>query len=242
MTAKRIAMWSGPRNISTAMMRAWENRADTFVWDEPLYGPYLHTTGIQHPGQADIIAAQGPDWQPIVARCIDDAPDGSAVFYQKQMTHHLLPSMDWDWVAKLQNCLLIRSPEEVLASYRRTRPDATQEDLGIIRQAEIFNHVAALQGPPLVIDAKDVLLNPRAILTTICQSFEIEFDDAMLSWPAGKRESDGVWGPYWYDSVWTSTGFQAYSPRNVTTPPEYAALIDECMPHYERLYAERVQI
>jgi hypothetical protein len=241
MTSKRIAMWSGPRNISTAMMRAWENRPDTCVWDEPLYGPYLHSTGIAHPGSEAIIADQGRDWRPLVERCVSDAPDGAAVFYQKQMTHHLLPSMDWDWLAALDNCFLIRSPEEVLASYRRTRPDATEDDLGIIRQAEIFDHVTRLQSPPLVIDAKDFLLDPRGMLELVCTVFGLEFDECMLSWPPGKRSSDGVWGPHWYDSVWASTGFERYRPRNVVTPPAYNSLLDTCMPHYERLHALRVR-
>ena len=236
----RVAMWSGPRNISTAMMRAWENRADTTVWDEPLYGPYLHASGIDHPGKEDIIAAQGRDWRPVVEACINSTPDDSAVFYQKQMTHHLLDGMDWNWLAQLHNIFLIRDPEEVLASYRRTRPDATLEDLGIVQQVRIYDHVVAMHGEPMVLESKDVLLDPEGALRAVCAALGINFDNNMLAWPDGKRASDGVWGPYWYDAVWQSTGFAPYRRREVQTPPEYRDIMDTCMAHYERLHQLRL--
>ncbi|MEM7404202.1 MAG: HAD family hydrolase [Pseudomonadota bacterium] len=242
MSIVRIAMWSGPRNISTAMMRAFENRQDCAVWDEPLYGPYLHLTGIPHPGADDIIADQGREWQPVADACVHHAPSGANVFYQKHMTHHLLPTMDWDWLRKLRNCFLIRDPEEVLASYRRTRPDVTEEDLGIVRQAEIYDYVCGFQSSaPPIVDAKDFLQAPEAYLRALCAHFDIEFTDRMLSWPAGRRDSDGVWGPYWYDAVWASTGFEAYRPRDVTTPPEYEALVARSIAHYDRLRARRLR-
>ena len=236
----RIGMWSGPRNISTAMMRAWENRQDCTVWDEPLYGHYLHMSGIDHPGKAEIIADQGSDWRPIVEACITSAPEDAPVFYQKQMTHHLLDAMDWDWLGQLHNIFLIRNPEEVLASYRRVRATATLDDLGIVQQARIYDHVVGMQGEPMVLDAKDVLMNPEGALRTVCAALGINFDPNMLSWPAGKRASDGIWGPYWYDNVWQSTGFEGYRPRNVTTPPEYREIMDVCMAHYERLRGLRL--
>ncbi|HIL33094.1 MAG TPA: HAD family hydrolase, partial [Candidatus Poseidoniales archaeon] len=180
----RIAMWSGPRNISTAMMRAWENRPDTVVVDEPLYAHFLAETGIEHPGRDEVIAAGETDWQLAIAGLL--APVESAIFYQKQMTHHLLPHINRGWMAEVRNCFLIRDPREVLLSYAKKRADVTVDDVGILQQAEIFDHVCELTGEvPPVLDAKDVLTDPRKVLGTLCQRLDIEFCDEMLAWPSG---------------------------------------------------------
>jgi hypothetical protein len=189
----RIAMWSGPRNISTAMMRAWENRDDCVVWDEPLYGYYLDASGVPHPGAAEIIADQGTDANAIIARCIGDVPGGKNIFYQKHMTLHLLPQLDRAWLASLVNCFLIREPEAVIASYAAVRSDATLDDIGFTQQAELFDYVRHLSGEtPLVIDSREFLLDPRAMLEVICARLDIEFIPTMLSWRKGARDSDGV--------------------------------------------------
>ncbi len=234
-------MWSGPRNISTAMMRAWENRSDTVVWDEPLYGPYLHATGLDHPGAEEVMRVQGTDWHPIVARMTGPIPDGKLIFYQKHMTHHLLPSMDRDWLSRLSNCFLIRDPAEVLASYRKRRPNVTLEDLGFPQQLEIFDYVTAQTGRvPPVLDARDVLEDPGGMLGALCERLGVPFTSRMLSWRAGARPSDGVWGRYWYEAVERSTGFEAYRPRRVVTPTELADLVDAARVIYESLHAHRL--
>ena len=212
----RIAMWSGPRNISTALMRAWENRDDCVVWDEPLYGYYLDATGIQHPGAAEVIAAQGTDAQQIIETCSGEIPQGKKIFYQKHMTLHLLPELDRSWLAALDNCFLIREPEAVVASYSVVRDDPTLADIGFVQQAELFEQVRAMSGQiPLVIDSREFLADPEKMLRSICAKLEVEFVPQMLNWPAGSRDSDGVWGKYWYDSVWQSTGFAAYQDETV---------------------------
>jgi hypothetical protein len=240
--ALRIAMWSGPRNISTAMMRAWENRGDTAVWDEPLYAYYLARTGLAHPGASEVIAAGETDWRRVVARCIGDVPGGRAVFFQKHMAHHLLEEMERDWLSQLVNCFLIRDPRDVIASYARVRPQVSVPDVGIVQQAAIFDRVASLTGrTPQVLDSRDVLQHPRAMLRALCESVGVAFSERMLSWPAGPRDSDGVWARHWYASVEASTGFAPYEPRSHRLTPDLAPLAEECMAHYQRLHRVRLR-
>jgi hypothetical protein len=233
----RIAMWSGPRNISTAMMRAFENRSDCEVWDEPLYGYYLSATGIQHPGAAEIIADQGTDWRDITNRCAGEVPAQKAIFYQKQMTLHLLPEIDRQWISSLNNCFLIREPERVVASYRAVRQDLTLDDIGFVQQAELFDYVNETTGEiPLVIDSRKFLLDPEAGLHRLCNRLGLEFESGMLSWPKGARESDGVWARYWYDSVWNSTGFASYQEQPLSLKAGDQLIADQARIYYEHLY------
>jgi hypothetical protein len=241
-TPKRIGMWSGPRNISTAMMRAWENRADCTVWDEPLYGYYLDATGVPHPGADEVISAQGTDAEAIIQRCIGEIPDNKPIFYQKHMTLHLLPELDRSWLSSLLNCFLIREPEAVIASYAAVRSEATLEDIGFIQQAELFDQVSQMSGEtPVVIDSREFLLNPELMLKLICNRLDIDFDPAMLSWPEGVRDSDGVWGRHWYDSVWQSTGFAAYRERDYDLSDKDRLIAEQARPYYERLYQLRLK-
>ncbi len=237
-----IAMWSGPRNISTALMRAWENRDDCVVWDEPLYGYYLDATGIPHPGAVEVIADQGTDAATIVARCCGPIPEGKKIFYQKHMTLHLLPQLDRDWLASLINCFLIREPEAVIASYAAVRSEATLDDIGFVQQAELFEFVRDLTGEvPIVIDSREFLLEPESMLRAICAHLDIEFRPQMLSWPAGQRDSDGVWAKYWYDSVWKSTGFAAYREKSYNLGDKDRKIASQARPYYESLYQYRLQ-
>ena len=237
----RIAMWSGPRNISTAMMRAWGNRDDCTVWDEPLYGHYLFKTGIPHPGANEIIAAQGSDWQSIVERCASDPPEEKRVFYQKHMTLHLLPEIDRQWLSRLNNCFLIREPEAVIASYAAVREGVTLDDIGFVQQAELFDYVTRISGEiPLVIDSKEFLLDPESMLRGICNRLALEFKTSMLSWETGPRDSDGVWGKFWYESVWNSSGFAPYREKPLTLGAREQAIAQQARPYYEHLYRHRL--
>lgn len=240
MTGLRVAMWSGPRNISTAMMRAWENRPDTDVVDEPLYAHYLARTGLDHPARDEVLAAQSRDWREVTARLTAPVPDGR-IFYQKHMTHHITADVELDWLAALRNVFLLRAPEEVALSYGKVREAATAEELGFPQQTRLFDHVLETAGEiPPVIDARDVLEDPRGTLGALCRRLRIPFREEMLRWPAGPRSSDGVWAPHWYASVEKSTGFQPYHPREGTPDDAARALVRECRPHYERLYAHRM--
>lgn len=243
----RIAMWSGPRNISTAMMRAFENRPDTVVWDEPFYAAELAASGRDHPMREEVIAAGPTDPGTIVARLLgpldDTAKPDAAVFYQKHMTHHMLPAFPRDWIDRVVNAFLIREPERVLASYTKAWQDVTLAAIGVPQQREIFERVAdRLGAAPPVVDTADVLRDPEGVLGALCARLGIPFTAAMLSWPAGRRESDGVWAPVWYASVERSTGFGPPDARPLPAlHGELARIADAARPDYERLRQYRLR-
>jgi hypothetical protein len=228
-------MWSGPRNLSTAMMRSFENRADCTVVDEPLYAAYLAATGLDHPGRDDVLAAQPTDWRTVVER-LRSGPVATPLQYQKHMTHHLLPGMDRSALGGLRHAFLVRDPERVLTSYAKVRDEPTLEDLGLPQQVELFETYG---GP--VVDAADVLRDPRGTLGALCGALGTDFDEAMLSWPAGPRDSDGVWAPHWYAGVEASTGFAPYSPGSGDPLPErLRPLLERCRPYYDALAPHRL--
>ncbi len=230
---KRIAMWSGPRNLSTALMRSFGNRSDCFVWDEPFYGAYLHLTGIEHPMRDQILAACENDWRLVRDACLGRERDGKSVFYQKHMTHHMVPGIDREWLGQVSNVFLIRHPARVVASYAAKREDPTLADLGFVQQVELFE-LASQSGDALVVDAEDILRDPRAMLGLLCARLGLEFEEGMLSWPAGARLDDGVWGKHWYGAVERSTGFAA--PKNEYLGNiEMQALVEQAIPYYGRL-------
>ncbi|MCW2850306.1 MAG: family hydrolase [Marmoricola sp.] len=231
----RLAMWSGPRNISTAVMRSWENRPDTVVVDEPFYAQYLTRTGLDHPGRDEVIASQPTDPGEVIRRLTTD--DSAPVHYTKHMTHHLAAGMDLGWVAGFRNVLLIRDPAEVVASYVRSREACEPEDIGLLQQVPLS---AALPTDSPVIDAGDFLRDPEAHLRWLCDWLGIDFTDRMLSWPPGLRDSDGVWAPHWYDAVARSTGFEAWRPREIKLSRHDAAVAETCRPAYDELHARRL--
>jgi len=237
----RVAMWSGPRNISTAIMRAWGNRADTFVIDEPFYAYYLSETGKKHPVADEVIASGETDWQKIVAQLTGPIPNGKRIFFQKQMAHHLLPDVDREWLGGVTNCFLIRDPREVIASYVKKRDDPALKDLGFTQQAEIFDFVRTrLKATPPVLDAKDVLENPRRVLRLLCEAVGVDFSESMLSWPPGLRGTDGSWAGHWYGEVAKTTSFQPYRPSQAKVPVHLEEIYEHCRKPYERLYEYRL--
>lgn len=234
--AIRIAMWSGPRNISTAMMRAFENRPDAAVVDEPFYAVYLQATGADHPMRAEVLASQSTDWRAVAADLTGPVPQGRGVFYQKHMTHHMLPAIGRDWTAHVRNAFLIRAPEDVLLSYTEVRGQATLDDIGVPQQLELFEREADRLGhAPPVVDSYDVLKDPRGVLGALCKAVGIPFSDRMLSWPAGRRASDGVWAPAWYAAVERSTGFAAPRERVADLPDDLKRVAEAARPAYQRL-------
>ncbi len=234
------------------MMRAWGNRADTFVVDEPFYAFYLNATGKKHPGADEVIANGETDWRKIVEQLTGPVPESrqkgpSHVFFQKQMTHHLLPEIDRQWIVDLTNCFLIRDPREVILSYIKKNPEPTLEDLGFVQQQKIFDFVREQTASyrrtgsvPPVIDAHDVLENPRKILELLCAAIGVEFEESMLSWPPGLRKTDGIWAKYWYDEVARSTSFQPYKPREGTVPDRLREIYGQCRECYDCLYQHRL--
>lgn len=238
----RIAMWSGPRNISTALLRSWENRGDTAVCDEPLYAHYLQATGLPHPGRDEVIASQDTDWRRVVAHLTGPIPGGKAIFYQKHMAHHLLPGVGRDWLDAVTNAFLIRDPREMLASLAKTLTSVTLADTGLPQQCELFDRVAARTGrTPPVVDARDVLSEPEPMLRRLCDALGVPFRPAMLAWPLGPRPTDGVWAKYWYAAVEASTGFAPYRPPTQPLPEALGDLYEACRPYYDHLHAHRLR-
>jgi hypothetical protein len=237
----RIAMGSGPRNISTALMRSWGNRSDTFVCDEPFYAHYLVQTKIAHPGGEEVIRHQENDWRKVADWLTGPIPDGKTIFYQKHMAHHLLPNMERGWLDEVTNCFLIREPREMLTSLLHFLPQPTLADTGLPQQVEIFQQVMDRTGrTPPIVDARDVLDHPRRTLGLLCDALHVPFSEAMLSWPPGPRRTDGVWAKYWYAAVEKTTSFQPYRPKNDPVPAQLQELHEQCDELYHRLREHRL--
>jgi hypothetical protein len=235
----RLAMWSGPRNISTALMRAWENRSDSMVVDEPLYAHYLAATGVDHPAREDVIARGETDWRPVVDCLLGPVPDGIGVFYQKHMAHHLTEEIDRSWIARLTNVLLIRDPREVVASYLRSRTTVTADDIGLPQQIRLYDELVTAGRTPPVIDSADFLRRPELYLRALCEENGLAYTRRMLHWRAGPRDTDGLWAPYWYEAVLRSTGFEPYRRREVALDGQPAEVAATCQPMYEHLQTVR---
>jgi hypothetical protein len=231
-----LAMWSGPRNISTAMMYAFGNRADCEAWDEPFYGFALQHKGNNHPMRDAIIASMDTDWDALVQKCL--TPSAKPLLYQKHMTHHMLDGFDRSFISTLTNAFLVRDPARVLASYAQKWADVDLRAIGFIEQAEIFDMVAQKLGhAPPVVDSDDILANPEGVLRKLCAACGIGFDTAMLHWPAGPKPCDGVWAPHWYNAAWASTGFGAPSKQNISLPQQLEKIAEQARPYYDRLKA-----
>jgi len=235
-------MWSGPRNISTAMLRSFGARADTAVIDEPFYAAYLARTGIVHPLRDEVLASQPNDWRDVVSALLGPVPEGKAVFYQKHMTHHMIPQFGREWLGRVRNAFLIRDPAAVLASYVQKRTEVTLADIGIVQQRELFDREADRIGKaPPVVEGVDVLAHPASTLRLLCTALGIDYTDAMLHWPPGRRASDGVWAPAWYDAVEKSTGFDP--PRtamHTALPSDLQRIANAARPYYEAMAAYRL--
>ena len=233
-------MWSGPRNISTAMMRSWGNRSDTEVVDEPFYAFYLNKTQSPHPCFEEVLQSQSDNSEQVVNELTKDICN-SKVQYQKHMTHHMLTGIDLNWVKELQHCFLIRCPAQVVSSYTNSRGVCSVEDIGIKRQFELYQQISHITGQDIpIIDSNDVLKNPEKILKRLCEKLGVAFMPTMLDWPKGSRKSDGVWAKHWYKNVDNSSGFAPYSAKNVQLDDAQLAVVNQVEPFYQQLYAKRI--
>ena len=236
-------MWSGPRNISTALMRSFENRSDTYVTDEPYYAYFLTESGENHPARKEILNNQSSDWNTVSSMLIGEIPKQKKVWYQKHMAHHIFTHSDLSWTKHVTNLFLIRDPKEVIISYQKRFDLVDHMQLGYNQQVQIMNFVAHTTGDfPIVINAKDVLMNPQKILSEICRIMQIDFDERMLYWPAGKRDTDGVWAPHWYSEVEKTTGFQPYSDKNIVLDAKWEDIYYRCMIDYEILNSRSIKV
>jgi hypothetical protein len=238
----RIAMWSGPRNLSTAMMRSFGSRSDTCVSDEPFYGCFLKQGGADHPMRDEVIAAMDCDWDSVMASLSGPAAGGQPVWYQKHMWHHMVGPIGYDHFEGFTHGFLIREPERMIASYLRKREAAEFEDFGLERQAEFFDREADRLGrAPPVIDANDLLSDPEAVLSRLCDALRIPWERSMLSWEPGRRDTDGPWASHWYAAVEASCGFGPPETGAVDLPDDARRLADRCQPYYERLAVHRLR-
>lgn len=237
--ATRICVWSGPRNVSTALMRSFEARGDCAVIDEPLYAAFLRVTGKDHPGREQVMASQPTDPRVVLAQLRVPRDDVAYVF-EKHMAHHWQPGWALDAFGPARHVLLIRDPARVVASYARVRQSPIPEDLGYDRQLELFGRLRGGDPPeelaPLVVDGDALLTDPPRVLRALCGALDLAYTDKMLAWPRGRRATDGVWAPWWYAAVEHSTGFEAARPPGIV-PPELAWVVDAVRPAYERLAA-----
>ena len=232
-----IAAWSGPRNLSTAMMYAFAARGDCAVWDEPFYAAYLERTRLAHPMRDEILAAGVTDPAVVAAGCAAPPPDGLRHLYQKHMSQHMLPGFDRTWFARARHVFLIRHPARVLASYDAKRENPALDDIGFRQQAEIFDAV----DDPVVIDSADIREAPEPMLRTLCRQLGIDFTPAMLSWPAGGHPDDGVWAAHWYGVVHASTGFAGPEGPLPAVPSRLMPVLEDALPHYERLKVHAIE-
>lgn len=235
----RISLWSGPRNVSTALMYSFRQRPDTTVVDEPLYAHYLSRTGVIHPGRDDVLAAQSHDGEAVVRDVIlGEVP--TPVLFVKNMGHHLR-GLDWSFLGRLHNVILTRDPAEVLASFIKQVPDPDLEGTGLPVQVELLEATLAEGRRPLVVDSRLLLTDPRSVLTQLLDAIGLDFDERMLSWPSGPVPEDGVWAPHWYASVHRSTGFGEYRPKDEPVPESVQPVLEQARPLYDRLLAHAIR-
>jgi len=236
-TIRRIAMWSGPRNLSTAMMRSFGARADCAVSDEPFYAAYLAATGLEHPMRQEVQASQPQDAAQVAADMVGPVPGGKSVWYQKHMSHHMIEGFPLDWMDGVTNVFLLRSPERVLASYAQKRESVTLADVGFEGQAMLFDRVAQRTGTtPVVVDSEDVRRDPRGTLSALCAAIDLPFDAGMLSWPQGQHADDGVWAPHWYGAIFKTTEFAPPDPMP-DLPEHLRPIAEAARPFYEQMAA-----
>ncbi len=237
----RLAMWSGPRNISTALMRSFGSRPDCAVTDEPLYAYYLQHTGYDHPGRDEIIAHHEADHHKVIDWLTGPVPDDRPMWYQKHMCHHILPGMDTAWFDTMRHAFLLREPVEMITSLIKVIPQPSVEQTGLPGQLAIFEHATDTMGrTPPVIDSKDVLLDPPGVLRELCNQLDIEWDERMLTWEPGPRETDGVWAKHWYANVEKSTGFGPYASKGEAVPDALRPLLEQCQDLYDRMAAHKI--
>lgn len=235
-------MWSGPRNLSTAMMYAFGARDDCAVLDEPFYAVFLKATGLDHPFRQEVLATMDSDSEKVIARCLGPVPESKKVFYQKHMTQHMVKGVDRSWIRGMTNVFLIRHPARVIASYAVKRENPTLEDIGFVQQYEIFDSLCQNSGTaPPVMDSAEIRKDPAAQLAALCAAIDLPFQPAMLNWPKGGHKSDGIWAPHWYASVWNSTGFAEPEGPLPEVPDALMPVLEAALPIYEKLSACRLQ-
>ena len=237
----KIACWSGPRNISTALMRSWSSRNDVFVSDEPFYAHYLKETKLKHPMHKEIIDKYSSNYDEVVNYLTGEIPNNKKIWYQKHMAHHILPKDDLNWIKKINNCILIRHPNDVILSYINKFHLESSYQLGYKQQDDLYNYLKLHNISPIVIESKDLVCNPEIILNKLCNKLSIKFYKEMLFWPKGPRKTDGIWGKYWYDNVNSSQKFNHSLKQRQPVPELYKKIYSQSLHIYNRLFQFRLK-
>tara|TARA_B110000003_G_C16457141_1_gene460299 strand:- start:6 stop:722 length:717 start_codon:yes stop_codon:yes gene_type:complete len=232
----KIACWSGPRNISTALMRSWSSREDVFVSDEPFYAYYLKEKKLKHPMYKEIIQYYHNTYEDIVASLISEIPNGKEQWYQKHMAHHLLDLNNIDWIQNFENCILIRHPKHVINSYVKKNTLNHVNELGYPQQYKIMKYLKSIDKKFIVIDSNILLSNPKKILSQWCSSIDLKFDNSMLRWDKGDHPQDGIWWRHWYDNVILTTHFKKFSSNKSNLDKKYQSIYEEALDYYNKLY------
>lgn len=236
---KPICLWSGPRNVSTALMYSFAQLPAVRVIDEPLYGHYLRVSGADHPGRQDVMAALDCDGNRVMRSLLQQSRDADRRLFIKHMAHHLV-ELDLSFLSSTSNIFLVRDPRDMLPSLTIQIPHAGLADTGLQRQWELYSELVDAGMPAVILDSRELLLDPGSVLQALCDHLGIQFEQRMLSWDPGPREEDGVWAPHWYDAVHKSTGFAPYKPKS-DFPSQLSSLLDECQPWYDKLYAHALR-
>lgn len=236
---KAVCLWSGPRNVSTALMYSFAQRPETRVVDEPLYGHFLRVTGTVHPGGDDVMAKVDCDGDRVMRKLLEESADNPEVLFMKQMAHHLV-DVDEAFLTRTQNIFLVRDPEQMLPSLTIQLPEAGLADTGLKMQWELYEVLVAAGQAPAIIDSRELLLDPASVLSALCEHLDIPFYTEMLQWEAGPREEDGCWAPHWYHAVHQSTGFSTYKHKT-GFPDHLRPLLEQCAPWYEKLFAHAIR-
>ena len=236
---KPICLWSCPRNVSTALMYAFAQREDTIVFDEPLYAHYLKVSGAMHPAREQVLEALENDGNKVVQEVI--LQKSEKLLFHKLMTHFLI-GIDTEFLSEVINIIFIRNPKEIITSYSKVIPNPKMNDIGVKQQYELYLSLKEIGAPPIVLDSKYLLKNPKFMLRKLCSILDIPFDEKMLKWEKGARNEDGVWASYWYKNIHNSTGFLPYTKKEITLTGGNAELAEECLPYYEFLTAKSIQL
>lgn len=236
----QIAMWSGPRNLSTAMMYSFGARSDMAVVDEPFYSAYLNATGLDHPMRDQILASQSTDPSQVITDLLGPAPGGKRHFYQKHMSQHMIAGVPRDWIMDVTNVFLIRHPARVAASFAAKFENPSLADIGFVQQAELFEQLTSAGQSPVVIDSHDIRDDPEGMLKRLCAAIDLPWDPAMLSWPAGGHRDDGIWASHWYGAVHRSTGFAAAEGELPCVRDALYDLTQAALPYYEMLKGHKI--
>ena len=230
-----IACWSGPRNISTALMRSWSSRKDTFVTDEPFYSYYLKEKKLKHPLYKEIINMYSSNYEEVVDYLVGKVPNYKKIWYQKHMAHHILDLNEIEWISNCNNCILIRHPEEVISSFTKKNKLKSVEELGYPQQYEIIKFLKKMNKTFIIIDSKELLMNPEKLLSDWCSKINIKFYKSMLKWEKGNHINDGIWWESWYDNVIKTTGFDKYEKKDINIENKYDSIYNESMKYYSYL-------